>query len=330
MAQYVIYKYEFAKTGTGDLFKPGEGGVRLDTPDGMLEYFGEELAKKKSLNLYKTKKTGGSTVYPNNIIRSCAGVTVMRVCNVKYVTLVKEYQKSVEESNPWCNVIIDARPGVAQIAIERSGAFDSDTDKVRDIFQESLHALLAPLGFSIEIRVKIRVADFWETVERQVYERKDTVRRVVFDFPDPYEAGPADASPSELERLHLIASLSRATGAAKASLKMESTRKGTLLLDRTKEDLAQMVSLCCTNGYEISVYFRQMGLYRYGKEARAMYEIGESLINDFANGQRTFGPEDEEGYDLTERLDYIREQTKDYEDAKKVERRGSRKHRRAV
>lgn len=174
------------------------------------------------------------------------------------------------------------------------------------------------------------MADFWETVERQVYERKDTVRRVVFDFPDPYEAGPADASPGELERLHLIASLSRATGAAKASLKMEATRKGTLLLDRTKEDLVRMVSLCCANGYGISVYFRQMGLYRYGKEACAIYEIGESLINDFANGQRTLGSGAGEAYALTERLDYIREQTKDYGDAKKTGRKGNRKHRRAV
>ena len=29
----------------------------------------------------------------------------MRVCNVKHVTLVKEYKERTEESNPWCYTI---------------------------------------------------------------------------------------------------------------------------------------------------------------------------------------------------------------------------------
>lgn len=331
MAQYVIYKYEFASIGTKSLFQPSGERASIDTPESVSEYFGRELAKRDKLNLYRTKKTGEPTVYPNDIIRSCGGVTVMRVCNVKHVKLVHQYQERMEETNPWCNVIIDARPDVAQIAIERSGAFGGNTDKVRDILQESLHAALSPLGFTVEIRAKMRAAGFWEMVERRVFEQKDTVKRVVFDFSDPHTAGPVDAEPSVIERLSLIASLTRSMGAAKASLRMEAVKEGTLLLDRTKEDLAQMVSLCCNNGYDISVHFRQMGVYRFGNRAHAVYDIEEKLINDFNNGQAVLGKaEDETAYALIDKLDDIREQTKGYEDAKKIDNRGKRKHRRAV
>lgn len=79
--------------------------------------------------------------------------------------------------------------------------------------------------------------------------------------------------------------MASATGAARSSFKVDAEKEGTLTLDRTKEDLAQMVALCCNNGYHISVHFEQFGVYRNGDVIRALYNIDKGLLDDFINGQ---------------------------------------------
>lgn len=327
MSLFAIYKYEFVPTSTRGLSYQGTDGESLFS---LAQNQLSQSLTTENFKLYLTKKTGEPVVYPYKVLCTRQEVTVMRVCNVKHITLVKEYKERMEESNPWCYVIIDARPGVAQIAIERTGAFDSNTDRVRDIFRESWGGLLSELGYALEIRAKMRVAGFWETVDYRVSQCGDTVSQVVFDFSDPREAGPLDASPEALERLKLIASLTRSMGAAKASLRMDSTKEGTLRLDQAQKDLAQMVSLCCRNGYGISVRFREIGVYRYGGRTQTFYKIAEQLINDFVSGQYlTTEEEGKQTFALINDLDTIREQTKDYEDEKKIDKRGKRTHRRA-
>ena len=203
---------------------------------------------------------------------------------------------------------------------------------VSAILQESLHALLADVGLSIEIHAKMRARDFWETVEEQVYRKGDRVRRVVFDFADPDQATPIDAPPSAIEALRFLRAVSADMGAARSQYKLDATREGTLRLDRTREDLAQMVTLCCNNGYQISVHFHHMGVYRYGKQSRAVYELDEEVLEGFVGGQQTLTdtPQQEPGFALLDWLDNVREQTKTYNHETQTEGKRKRKHRRAL
>ena len=158
MSLFAIYKYEFVPTSTRGLSYQGTDGESLFS---LAQNQLSQSLTTENFKLYLTKKTGEPVVYPYKVLCTRQEVTVMRVCNVKHITLVKEYKERMEESNPWCYVIIDARPGVAQIAIERTGAFDSNTDRVRDIFRESWGGLLSELGYALEIRAKMRVAGFF-------------------------------------------------------------------------------------------------------------------------------------------------------------------------
>lgn len=162
--------------------------------------------------------------------------------------------------------------------------------------------------------------------------KDERVKRVVFEFPDPDRSEPVDAPPSMIEHLRFLRSLSSAMGAARSSYKMEATRKGTLTLERTREDLAQMVSLCCNNGYQISVYFHRMGVFRYGERVRALFDIDEDTLTDFINGQYAMGNNSEGTltYALIETLDNIREQTKEYNDETQTDERRKRTHRHVV
>ena len=189
-----------------------------------------------------------------------------------------------------------------------------------------------PCWLTIEIRAKMRVKDFWDTVEEQMRKKDERVKRVVFDFPDPDRGEPVDASPSMIEHLRFLRSLSSAMGAARSSYKMEATRKGTLTLDRTRQDLAQMVSLCCNNGYQICVHFHRMGVFRYGERVHALFDIEEETLTDFINGQYAMGSNDDGTltYTLLETLDNIRELTKEYNDETQADGRRKRAHRHAV
>lgn len=124
--------------------------------------------------------------------------------------------------------------------------------------------------------------------------------------------------------------MASATGAARSSFKVDADKEGTLTLDRTKEDLAQMVALCCNNGYHISVHFEQFGVYRNGDVIRALYNIDKGLLDDFINGQSVLGDREGTCFGLINKLDYIREQTKEYENITPVKEGRKRKYRRAV
>lgn len=325
--KFAIYKYELVKTGEQSLFKQENmnGTIGQDYLDKLLSV--------KQLNLFHTSaKTGEPTLYPNTILKTRDGVTLMRVCNVKHLTLVQDYKEHKLESNPYCHVLIDNRPGVGQMAIEQSGAFDGEPDKVRDILQESLHAQLADVGLTIEIRAKMLVMDFWETVEYRMRRKDECITRVVFEFSDPQKSGPIDAPAPMIELLKYLNNLSRLMGAAKSQYQLDATSQGTLKLDRTQEDLAQMVGLCCNNGYQIVVHFKHGKAFRNGDWQLATFDIEEEPLNHFVNGQCVIGSsaDGEPTYALVSWLDDVREYTKDYNDATQIERKRKRKYKRVV
>jgi hypothetical protein len=227
-------------------------------------------------------------------------------------------------SNPWCNVVIDHRPGVGQIAIEHSKAFGTGTSKVRDLLLTFFRVSLKPYGLDIQINAKTRTAGFWDTVEWQCRERHDTVKRVVLDFPNPKNAEPLDAPDEMKERLNVLAGYLCAFGAVRGSLHIDAEKNGTLSVDKKNEDLARMMVLCGNNGYNIAVHFSKMGVYRYGERTMAMIQMDEKTLTDFADGQEMIADGEEGTFALIRWLDDIREQTKNYDNAKPTPKKRKR------
>lgn len=121
-------------------------------------------------------------------------------------------------------------------------------------------------------------------------------------------------------------------GAAKSQYQLDATSQGTLKLDRTQEDLAQMVGLCCNNGYQIAVHFKHGKVFRNGDCQLATFDIEEEPLNHFVNGQCVIGSsaDGEPAYALVSWLDDVREYTKDYNDATQIEHKRKRKYKRVV
>lgn len=325
MPQFVIYKYDF-KLGEKTLLSADTNESALDKAQ---THFGK-LFDGKQLNLYKMEKNNTeSELYKNDIFCTRNGVTLMTVCNRKEVSIWKDYKELKESSYPFCHVIIDNRDGVCQMAIEQASAFERDPDKVRDILQESIQRVLTELGIVFEIRPKLKVKKFWEMVEEQRTVKKDVVKQVTFEFPNPDRQKGLDTSVAMTDRLRFLSSLAESLGAAKGTLRYDDASERGLQIERTSEDLAQMVSLCCNNAYNIMVKFKNMGVYRYGDLVRAVYDISEKELADFTGGQMTLGEDAENSsYALCDKMEAIRNLTKDFNDEQEFKPRRKGKNKR--
>ncbi len=327
MNKYAICKYVFSKSQEkGSMFN-NNGESAFEKAQEVLE----SMLQAKKLNIYRTKSDGDVIHYPNDVFRNFSHVTVMKVCNVKYLKKCMEYHTMLDETNPWCNVVIDNREGICQIAIEKSGAFDGHPDTVKDLLQETFGRQLAEYGICIDIEAKVRTAEFWDFVNEQCNDQHDTISRILLEFPNPRNVWPIDAPKQAYRKLEIMSSLICAVGAVKGSLRLDADKEKTLLLDRQHQDLAEIVSLCCSNGYSIAVYFRDLGIYRYHDEVRAVYKMEDRVIDDFVNGTMVTKDGTTEGtFELIQWLDKIREIIKDYKDARPASKKRKGKSEKAV
>ena len=322
MPNFVIYKYDF-KEGDKTLFSSDTGRSALEEAQAHFA----KLLGGKQMNLYRMKKNNTeSEIYKNDIFCTRNDITLMTVCKKKDVTIWKDYKELKESSFPFCHVVIDNREGVCQMAIEQASAFDGNPDKVRDILQESIQRELTEMGIKFEIRPKMKVKNFWEMVEEQRTIKKDVIKQVVFEFPNPDKVKGMDAPPNMSERLRILSVLAESMGASKGKLTYENLSERGLQMERTSEDLAQMVSLCCNNAYNTAVHFKKMGIYRYGDLVSAVYPIEDKMLADFTSGQTTMGEDaGKPSYALCDKMEDIRNLTKDFNDEQKLKPRGKRK-----
>lgn len=308
MATYAIYKILFEVDPQKNLISLEDGNTAFDKAQDILEGMLEG-----SLPVYRKKKNGENILLQCAVEKKMNGVTLMQLCDEKEMKY-KEGHEDVEiTAHPGCYVIVDNRPGVLQMVVEHVAAsFEGKTDKVRDLIEETLNSLFEEYGLTVNINQKWHPGDFWEAIEEQSVRHNDTIRKVVFDFPNPERVGPIDP-PNDLahQKLILLNTLTQATNAAKGSLSLVSDKEKAMRLERTQEDIAGMVALCSNNGYDITVMFENYGKYRKGSDIKAFEVLDDAVIEEFRNGQRSI-----EGVDgnflLIQWLDDVREQTKDY------------------
>lgn len=303
MQTYALYKLMFKKTDKKELFD--EESNKKEVARSL-----EELEKllKSDIQFGKNKRGKEYERLEHTVEAHRDHVLLLMLKNNKS----KKYMEGRDERNleyhPGCYAIFDCREGVAQLAIERIASFDNKPDKVSEILAYTLSKALRPLGLDIEIRPKMREGNFWEAVEEQTLTLKDEVSKVSFFFPKK-EIGPIDAVDYMKRKVVVLQSMLAATNAAKGEFKMEADKKGSLLLERTQRDLAEMVNLCCHNGYKIAVHFRHYGLYRFGEQVRAFDRLDQEVIDQFIYGQSCIG---QQPWDLLIWLDEARTRTLNY------------------
>ncbi len=329
MAVYSIYKYELSQISELEAMIICEESH--DTPLALAqEVFDGLFQGLRPLNITKENKEKVIIPLENEIVSRRERLTILLVCNEKTLKYTEKKDERELISHPGCYVIIDNREGIAQMAIERSPSFQSNPDKVCLLLQQAINDKLAAYRLKIDIRGKVREAPFWEVIRQQTVEHQDRIKWIKFNFGVPEESAGIDATEEMKAMISGLNKLGRLMGAEKGQYMYNASETGTLRMDQTEEDMAQVIHYCSTNAYDISVGFRYYGVYRYGREERAFAQLEDAVMDDYIHERPTTDSDGNAAWGLMLWFDNMRRMYEDYRDVAPTKKKRKRKSKKQV
>ena len=317
---YAIYKFDFHKSIQRTIQAEAEGIDGNKYLSQAQRCFASLFDQNSIEKLAKMNKKGEViTMLPNDVLAKADDIFLWRVNNSQFKDWWKRsgkdkngidtYEKDEIESNPYCYVLIDNRPGVGLMAIEKSSAWGSKPDKLRDVILENFNRMLGDL-FDLEMRIEARMnpKDIWDFVHERLFEHGDYIRKVSFSFQNPKKINTAKGM--EINSAHLKAMLRTVeiSDALKGFFTMEFDKNSNSKISQENKDMAEMVRLCSENGYDISITFKEFKTYRINDYVRAYYPLTFEVVHNFNIGSRIYNGKT----DLEEWFNLINEQTKNY------------------
>ena len=338
MDTYAIYRFELSQAESiqGD-FTQGDTVVEPQL-EHKYENFERLFGDKGTMVRiqHEKKKGAGADKYPCYVLAHTNHVVLLRLENVKSKTIYLEQhvggpipriEKKDFDSFPPINVIIDNREGKSQIAIEIDSAAWSKTNTVRDLLEENLNPLLTDkFGLQIKITSKMRSSEYWDYVTYRQRKEGRGIKRLTFRFPNAIIRPSVETTIGLSNHLKTLMALINALGGAQGELSLQPPTDD-YLLRRKLADIKNIVALCASSDYALSVTFDDDITYKCNEDLRAELPMNRPLaLTDFEEGQKNalFG------YEIEEWLDWVMEQTKDYQNAEQISPKPNRTVKRKV
>lgn len=331
-AIYAIYKYDFHKAGQRMLDAIADGIDGSKNVKVAQKCFAKLFDENTIDNLAKINKKGGATRLPNDVMAKSGDIFIWRVNNSQIKEWWKrsgkdskgidKYEKEEIESNPFCNVLIDNRPGVCLLAIEKSTAWGSKPDILRDMLLENFNRILAD-KFDLEMRIEARMnpTDIWEFVHERLIEHNDYIRKVSFVFQNPKKINKTNAMEVKSARLKAMLKTVEISDALKGFFMMEFDKDTNSKISQENKDMAEMVRLCGENGYDICITFKEYKTYRINDYVRAYYPMRLDTLQQFIAGSQNLDGRT----GLENWFDLVEEETKGYVNESEVPKRRNKK-----
>jgi len=312
MADYAIYSFEIQE-GNRSLFYKETGKKAIDMTNEIIS----NILHDGLIVIGKKRKEDQLLTNRHFIGRD--EVFAWELCNVKDKTLREGHDKIPYEEHPGSYVIVDNRPNVCQIAIEKNSAFGPDTDKVVKYLGRAFKAHLSEYGLKMVIKRKWQASKFKDIIRERIIKQKDSVKRVVWEFPNPDRVKGIDATQQMKDRLNGLMLFTQASKALKGKLTLTGSKKNPIDVDDDKiEDWAQIIALSAQNNYKLAYYFYNSPVVNFKDVADAFGSIDNKLIRDFEEGYLSNKGEGTT-FELIEKLDEIRKQIADYDHEKIVD-----------
>lgn len=325
---YTIYKYDFHKAIERTLEAEAaniDGTKNLKMAQSA---FASLFDENTIANLVKPSKKGEATRLPNDVMARFGDIIIWRVNNSQMKEWWKrkgkdskgidKYEKEDIESNPYCNVLIDNRPGNCLMAIEKSSAWNSNPDVLRDMLLENFNRLLRD-KYDLEMRIEARMnpTEIWEFVRERIFEHGDYIRKVSFTFQNPKKTNKANAMEVKSSRLKAMLKTVEISEALKGFFIMEFDQTTNKKISEKNKDMAEMVRLCGENGYDICITFKDFKTYRINDYVKAYYPLTITDMQTFMIGSLTIDNKTA----LEDWFDVVEEQTKNYVNESEVPKR---------
>ncbi|MBR3390230.1 MAG: hypothetical protein IKG83_06930 [Prevotella sp.] len=331
---YAIYKFDFHKALERTIQAESDGIDGSKYIKQAQTCFASLFDQNSIDHLAKVNKKGEATRLPNDVMARMGDIFVWRVNNSQMKEWwrrsgkdskgIDKYEREEIESNPYCYVLMDNRPGICLMAIEKSSAWAGKPDLVRDMLLENLNPVLTD-RFDLEMRIEARMnpKDVWEFVHERLFEHEDYIRRIQFVFQNPKKVNKTNAMEVKSARLKAMQKTVEISDALKGFFTMEFDKNTNDKISEKNRDLAEMVRLCGENGYDIVITFKEFKTYRINDYVRAYYPMTLDKLEEFRRGVRTLSAKTE----LEEWFDLVDEQTKNYVNESEVPRRRNKARR---
>lgn len=331
---YAIYKFDFHKALERTIQAESDGIDGSKYIKQAQTCFASLFDQNSIDNLAKVNRKGEITRLPNDVMSKEGDIFIWRVNNSQMKEWwrrsgkdskgIDKYEREEIESNPYCYVLVDNRPGICLMAIEKSSAWAGKPDLVRDMLLENLNPVLAD-KFDLEMRIEARMnpKDVWEFVHERLFEHDDYIRRIQFVFQNPKKVNKTNAMEVKSARLKAMQKTVEISDALKGFFTMEFDKNTNEKITEKNRDLAEMVRLCGENGYDIVITFKEFKTYRINDYVRAYYPMALDKLEEFRRGVRTLSAKTE----LEEWFDLVDEQTKNYVNESEVPRRRNKARR---
>ena len=305
MAVYAIYSYEILE-GNRSLFYKETGTKAIDMANEIVSNLLND-----GLTIVGQKRKQDQPLKSLHF-KGRDGVFAWELCNERDKTLLEGHEKNTVYEHPGSYVIVDNRPDVCQIAIEKNSAFDSDTDKVAKYLKRTFKEHLHDYGLKIVIKRKYQAGKFRDLVKKRLNEGNDSVKKVVWEFPNPKRVKGIDATQQMKNQLEGLMLFTQAANALKGKLTLTGSKRYAMDVDDDKiEDWADMIALSAQNNYKLSYFFYNSPVINFKDVAYAFASIEDKVIRDFEDGQLIDKGEGTT-FELIEKLDEIRNQIADY------------------
>lgn len=325
---YAIYKYDFHKATQSSIQAVADGIDGKKYIQKAQRCFDSIFDQNSIDNLAKVNKKGEVTLLPNDVMAKYGEIYIWRVNNSQMKEWwakhgkdskgIDKYEMQEIESNPYCNVLIDNRPEHCLMAIEKSAAWNSNPDKLRDMLLENFNRILAD-KFDLEMRIEARMnpTDIWDFMRDRIYEHEDYVKYITFEFQNPKRINKTTAMEIKSSRLKSMIKTVQISNALKGLFTMEFDKTANDDISQKNKDLAEMVRLCGENGYDICIKFKEYKTYRINDYVKAFYSIDSNVLQQFLSGERMLNGKPE----LENWFDQVEEQTRNYENESEIPRR---------
>ena len=291
----------------------------------------------RKLNLYTERKSKGEDIiiqYPNDVMAVHEDIFLLRINNRSFKTLIKpadtmtngvqDYTAVPEESNPYSYVIIDNRSdkGICQIAIQKNSAWSTAPNSkltLRLLLETNINRYFMDEGIPLQIEIvpKMRKSEIWEFCKQRCNEGQDAITQVAFDFPNQRKLARSNRIPNPKGYVRDLAHLMDITDAIKTHIELDYTCADPDTLQQNASDLAHIVDICSNENYQLSIKFRDYGMYKCGEIVRALFPMKEALLNVFMSDW-TENALTKENVELFNWCDYVYEQAKLFEYAEQT------------
>lgn len=160
-----------------------------------------------------------------------------------------------------------------------------------------------------------------------MYDLKDPITRISLEVDNPDKIKQYNAPDSMGQNVQGMVNLVKNSKAIRGLFTLYADQNDPMEMDQKIEDMAEIVGVCSSNAYHLTIHFKKLKAYRCDEKVKAFFPVPKGVIESFQAGNKVLDEHNEEGeFALIQWLDYIYEETKNFEDAAQIHR--PRKNRR--